>query len=78
MLDVDGMEVLRAYRQRSPETIIIMMTAFGSIETAIRAIKEGAYDYVSKPLSSTEIKLTIQRSLEQKRLVEENITTAKN
>jgi two-component system response regulator AtoC len=73
MLDVDGMEVLRAYRQRSPETIIIMMTAFGSIETAIRAIKEGAYDYVSKPFKLDEIKLTIQRSLEQKRLVEENI-----
>jgi len=73
MLDVDGMEVLRAYRQRSPETIIIMMTAFGSIETAIRAIKEGAYDYVSKPFKLDEIKLTIQRSLEQQRLVEENI-----
>jgi DNA-binding NtrC family response regulator len=73
MLDVDGMEVLRAYRQRSPETVIIMMTAFGSIETAIRAIKEGAYDYVSKPFKLDEIKLTIQRSLEQKRLVEENI-----
>ena len=73
MLEVDGMEVLRAYRQRSPETIIIMMTAFGSIETAIRAIKEGAYDYVSKPFKLDEIKLTIQRSLEQKRLVEENI-----
>ena len=73
MIDVDGMEVLRAYRQRSPETIIIMMTAFGSIETAIRAIKEGAYDYVSKPFKLDEIKLTLQRALEQRRLVEENI-----
>jgi DNA-binding NtrC family response regulator len=73
MADVDGMEVLRAYRQRSPETVIIMMTAFGSIETAIRAIKEGAYDYVSKPFKLDEIKLTIQRSLEQKRLLEENL-----
>ncbi len=73
MIGVDGMEVLRAYRQKSPETIIIMMTAFGSIETAIRAIKEGAYDYVSKPFKLDEIKLTIQRALEQKRLLEENI-----
>ncbi len=72
MIDVDGMEVLRAYRQRSPETVIIMMTAFGSIETAIRAIKEGAYDYVSKPFKLDEIKLTLQRALEQRRLVEEN------
>jgi two-component system, NtrC family, response regulator AtoC len=73
MLDVDGMEVLRAYRQRNPETIIVMMTAFGSIETAIRAIKEGAYDYVSKPFKLEEIRLTIQRALEQKRLIKENI-----
>ena len=73
MTGVDGMEVLRAYRQKNPETIIIMMTAFGSIETAIRAIKEGAYDYVSKPFKLDEIKLTIQRALEQKRLLEENI-----
>ncbi len=72
MLDVDGMEVLRAYRQRNPETIIVMMTAFGSIETAIRAIKEGAYDYVSKPFKLEEIRLTIQRALEQKRLIKEN------
>ena len=73
MIGLDGMEVLRAYRQKNPETIIIMMTAFGSIETAIRAIKEGAYDYVSKPFKLDEIKLTIRRSLDQKRLLEENL-----
>ena len=73
MIGLDGMEVLRADRQKSPETIIIMMTAFGSIETAIRAIKEGAYDYVSKPFKLDEIKLTIRRSLEQKRLLQENL-----
>jgi two-component system response regulator AtoC len=73
MVGMDGMEVLRTYRQRSPETILIMMTAFGSIETAIRAIKEGAYDYVSKPFKLEEIKLTIQRALDQRRLVKENL-----
>ncbi len=73
MMDVDGMEVLRAFRQKSPETIVIMMTAFGSIETAIQAIKEGAYDYVSKPFKLDEIKLTIRRALEQKRLLQENL-----
>ena len=73
MIGVDGMEVLRAYRQKSPETIILMMTAFGSIETAIHAIKEGAYDYVSKPFKLDEIKLSIQRALEQKRLLQENL-----
>ena len=73
MAGVDGMEVLHSYRQKSPETIVIMMTAFGSIETAIGAIKEGAYDYVSKPFKLDEIKLTIRRALEQKRLTEENL-----
>jgi DNA-binding NtrC family response regulator len=72
MAGVDGMEVLHTYRQKSPETIVVMMTAFGSIETAIGAIKEGAYDYVSKPFKLDEIKLTIRRALEQKRLTEEN------
>jgi DNA-binding NtrC family response regulator len=73
MAGVDGMEVLRTYRQKSPDSIVIMMTAFGSIETAIGAIKEGAYDYVSKPFKLDEIKLTIRRALEQKRLIEENL-----
>lgn len=72
MLEVDGMEVLKAYRKKSPETAIIMMTAFGSIETAIQAIKEGAYDYVSKPFKLDEIRLTIRHALEHKRLVQEN------
>jgi DNA-binding NtrC family response regulator len=73
MAGVDGMEVLHSYRKKNPETIVIMMTAFGSIETAIGAIKEGAYDYVSKPFKLDEIKLTIRRALEQKRLTEENL-----
>ena len=73
MAGVNGMEVLHSYRKKSPETIVIMMTAFGSIETAIEAIKEGAYDYVSKPFKLDEIKLTIRRALEQKRLTEENL-----
>lgn len=73
MTEVDGMAVLKAIKQRSPDTIVIMMTAFGSIETAIQAIKEGAFDYVSKPFKLDEIKLTIQRALEQRRLLKENI-----
>lgn len=73
MTEVDGMAVLKAIKQRSPDTIVIMMTAFGSIETAIQSIKEGAFDYVSKPFKLDEIKLTIQRALEQRRLLKENI-----
>lgn len=73
MAEVDGMAVLKSFKQRSPDTIVIMMTAFGSIETAIQAIKEGAFDYVSKPFKLDEIKLTIQRALEQRRLFKENL-----
>ncbi len=73
MSGIDGMGVLRFYREKSPETIMIMMTAFGSIDTAIGAIKEGAYDYVSKPFKLDEIKLAIHRALDQKRLLRENL-----
>ena len=72
MEDKDGMEVLRAFKKHSPETTVIMITAFGSIETAIEAIREGAFDYISKPFKLDEITLTVRRALEQKRLLQEN------
>jgi two-component system response regulator AtoC len=72
MGEKDGMEVLRFFRKNAPDTTVIMITAFGSIETAIEAIREGAYDYISKPFKLDEIKFTIQRALEQRRLVQEN------
>jgi two-component system response regulator AtoC len=68
----DGMEVLRFFRKNAPDTTVIMITAFGSIETAIEAIREGAYDYISKPFKLEEIKFTVQRALEQRRLIQEN------
>jgi DNA-binding NtrC family response regulator len=72
MGDKDGMEVLRSFRKNTPDTTVIMITAFGSIETAIEAIREGAFDYISKPFKLEEIKLTVQRALEQRRLLQEN------
>src|SRR5512136_1277809 len=72
MGEMDGMDVLRSFKKISPETTVIVITGFGSIETAIEAIREGAYDYISKPFKLDEIKLTIQRALEQRRLVQEN------
>jgi len=72
MGDKDGMEVLRSFRKFSPDTAVIMITAFGSIETAIEAIREGAFDYISKPFKLEEIKITIRRALEQRKLLEEN------
>lgn len=73
MPDQSGLEVLRALKRLSPETIVIMMTAFGSIETAIEAIKEGAYDYISKPFKLDEVKLTVKRALDHQRLLRENL-----
>ena len=70
--DQDGMEVLRSFKKLAPETTVIMITAFGSIETAIEAIREGAFDYISKPFKLDEIKFTIRKALEQRRLLQEN------
>jgi two-component system response regulator AtoC len=72
MGDKDGMEVLRSFKKFAPETTVIMITAFGSIETAIEAIREGAFDYISKPFKLDEIKFTIRRAFEQRRLLKEN------
>ncbi len=72
MGEKDGVEVLRFFKKNAPDTTVIMITAFGSIETAIEAIREGAYDYISKPFKLDEIKLTVRRALEQRRLVQEN------
>jgi DNA-binding NtrC family response regulator len=70
---MDGMELLEKVRETTPDTSVIMMTAFASVESAIEAMKKGAADYIVKPFHNEEIKLTIKRILEQKRLVTENI-----
>jgi two-component system response regulator AtoC len=72
MGEKDGMDVLRFFKKNTPDTTVIMITAFGSIETAIEAIREGAYDYISKPFKLDEIKFTVQRALEQRKLIQEN------
>jgi len=70
--DMDGLAVLRAFQEASPETAVIVMTAFGTVETAIRAIKAGAYDYIPKPFKLDEVRIVVQRALERKRLLQEN------
>ena len=72
MGEVDGMAVLREFRQRSPETAIVLLTAFGSMDGAVEAIKQGAYDYLAKPFKKEDIRLVVRRSLEHSRLVREN------
>src|SRR5512134_2186423 len=69
---VDGLTVLREFKRFSPDTSIVLLTAFGSLEGAIEAIKQGAYDYLAKPFKKEEIKLVVQRSLDHCRLLREN------
>jgi two-component system response regulator PilR (NtrC family) len=73
MPGVNGFEVLRKSKEVSPDTVVIMITAYGSPEGAVTAIKEGAYDYVTKPFRVEEVKLTIKKSLERSNLIRENI-----
>jgi two-component system response regulator AtoC len=72
MGEKDGIEVLRSFKKASPETTVIVITAFGSIENAIEAIREGAFDYISKPFKLEEIKFTIRMAFEHRRLFQEN------
>jgi two-component system response regulator PilR (NtrC family) len=73
MPGVNGFEVLRKTKEVSPDTVVIMITAYGSPEGAVTAIKEGAYDYITKPFRVEEVKLTIKKSLERSNLIRENI-----
>src|SRR5688500_2150508 len=73
MRKVDGLAVLRAAKEHSPRTVVLVVTAFASTETAVEAMKLGAYDYVTKPFKLDELKLTIANALERKRLQEENL-----
>ena len=71
MPNVDGMEVLRLARQLSPQTQIIVMTAYGTIEAAVEAMRRGAYDFLAKPFKEEELLLRVGKALELRRLVGE-------
>ncbi len=72
MPEVSGMEVLEEVKKINPETEIIMITAFGTIENAVGAMKLGAYDYITKPFSADEIEIVVDRAMERQRLRDEN------
>jgi len=71
--DVDGIEVLKSCKRLSPDTFVILITAYGAVETAVEAMKYGAYDYITKPFSMDELLLMIKRILRVKDLERENI-----
>lgn len=69
----DGLEVLKASKEENPLIPVIVMTAFGSIETAVTAMRSGAYDFITKPLDTDHLLMLIKRSLENQRLIAENM-----
>lgn len=69
----DGIEVLRASRAENPRTPVIVMTAFGTIENAVTAMKEGAYDFITKPFDTDLLLLLLKRALEARRVLTENM-----
>ena len=72
MPGLSGMELLHKIRSECPELPVVIMTAFGTIQSAVEAIRAGAYDYLSKPIDYEELGLVVDRALEHFRLVEES------
>jgi len=73
MPGMDGLELQRRIHEIDPAVAVIMITAFASVETAVRALKQGAFDYVTKPIDPDELSHLVDRALEQKRLKHENV-----
>ncbi len=73
MPEMSGLELLKAIQEIRPDLTVIVMSAFGNLDTAIEAMKLGAYDYVSKPFKQDEILLTLKKAEERERLRKENL-----
>ncbi len=71
--EVDGLQILKKCRQASPKTKILMITAYGSVETAVEAMRQGAYDYITKPFSMDELIIIVKRLIRLRDLEDENI-----
>ena len=72
MVKVSGLEALETIKALNPAIPVIIMTAYSSVETAVKALKQGAHDYLTKPLDFDKLRLTIERAMEHTRLKEEN------
>ena len=71
MPGMGGVELLTKVREADPEVMVVVMTAFGAVETAVEAMKKGAADYLTKPLNTAELFLVVERELERRRLRQE-------
>lgn len=72
MPEMSGLELLRRTSVMTPDAVVLVITAYGSIETAVEAMKLGAYDYITKPFNREELLLTVAKALEYTTLVREN------
>jgi NtrC-family two-component system response regulator AlgB len=72
MAELNGLELLQQIKRQAPETVVILMTAYGTIENAVAAMKAGAYDYLPKPFSLEQIEHVVERALEMQKLRAEN------
>lgn len=73
MPGMDGMEVLKAVKELSPETEVVIMTGYGTVKSAVEALRHGAYDYIEKPFTPEALQNVVKRCLEQRRLRMENL-----
>jgi DNA-binding NtrC family response regulator len=73
MPGIDGMEVLKTLRKEYPDVIVIMITGFSTVETAVEAMKQGAFDYIPKPFTPDEVSIVVKKALEKRSLLLENI-----
>ncbi|RKY33643.1 MAG: hypothetical protein DRP68_01705 [Candidatus Omnitrophota bacterium] len=72
MPKIDGITLLKRIKETDSDIAVVLITAYGSIESAVEAMREGAFDYITKPILDNEIKIIIQRIFEQKKILEEN------
>jgi DNA-binding NtrC family response regulator len=70
--DGDGLELVNTIRKEHPQTVTIVITGYGTIESAVKAIKQGAYDYLTKPIADDELRLAVERAIRQQSLMSEN------
>src|SRR3989337_939333 len=77
MKGMSGVELLKNIKEINPETVVLVVTAYASVDTAIDAMKAGAYDYIAKPFKIEEVKYIIRNALDRKRLETENILLKK-
>jgi DNA-binding NtrC family response regulator len=73
MPGIDGIQLMEEFRRQVPEQLVIIMTAYATVDTAVKAMKEGAYDYMVKPFNPEDLSMTIRKIIEHQKLVRENI-----